>query len=56
MVRKGRCNLSILIPEAKIDATKAKIVAALQNMKSAGDIESATGSITYEEYPESVTV
>jgi len=52
MVRKGRFNISILVEEAKIEATKAKVVTALTNLRNAGDIESAEWKLTYEEIPE----
>ena len=55
-MRKGRFTLSILVEESKIAATKTKIVAALTTLRTNGDIESATGQLTYEEVPETITV
>lgn len=56
MVRKGRCDISIIIEESKISTTKNKIIAALKDLQFKGDIESATGKLTYEEHPEEITI
>jgi len=56
MVRKGRFNISILVAEAKVDATKTKLITALTNLKNTGDIESAQWTLTPEDIPESGTV
>jgi len=56
MPRKGRFTLSILVEESKIASTKTKIIAALTTMRNNADIESATGQLTYEEVPETITV
>ena len=46
----------MVIEESKIASTKAKVIANLTTLKTNGDIESATGQLTYEEIPESITV
>jgi len=56
LVTKGRMLVQILIEASKVAATKTKILNALANLKTAGDIESATWKLTSEEYPEEGTV
>jgi len=56
LIRKGRFNISLLVEESKIAATKTKVITALTNLRNAGDIESGTWELTYEEIPEQGTV
>jgi len=56
MVRKGRFIIDIVVEESKIATTKTKIINALQNLKTSGDIESGCWKLTTEEYPEQGTI
>jgi len=54
MARIGRVKLEIVIEEAKIDATKAKIIAAVKTLVQNRDATSASGTLAYEQIPENL--